>query len=203
VTLSYYFVDRPVAIFAHEHLRDTRLFLLFWHFTMIPEVLFPLATLPLVAVALRAAAGLSLDKINPVLVRCSLSLVTAWAFKDELKVICGRSWPEPWHGNTHSFFSDGTYGFAWLQGDVADAAFPSGHTTVIFAIGVVLWFSWRHLRLPTAVLAALTIIGLLGRDDHWLSDIIAGAYLGTATAATALAIAPPKIISKGPPEPAP
>ena len=33
-----------------------------------------------------------------------------------------------------------------------------------------------------AALIALVVIGLLGADYHWLSDTIAGFYLGTAVA---------------------
>jgi membrane-associated phospholipid phosphatase len=37
-------------------------------------------------------------------------------------------------------------------------------------------------------LIALVVIGLLGADFHWLSDTIAGFYLGTATAIGVVAL---------------
>lgn len=66
-------------------------------------------------------------------------------------------------------------------------AFPSMHATAAFAIGTVLAESGndRHRWLRRALgygLAAGTAYARLDHDAHWLSDTVAGAALGIATA---------------------
>lgn len=57
-------------------------------------------------------------------------------------------------------------------------SFPSGHMTVFAAFGtaVILYFP-KYKRLTTIILALLGF-ALIATDYHYLSDVIAGAYLG-------------------------
>jgi hypothetical protein len=62
----------------------------------------------------------------------------------------------------------------------AYSSFPSGHMAAVCAVISVFWISYRHLRV-----IYLTIVlgrpGRLGRADfHFLSDCIAGAFLGAS-----------------------
>ena len=71
-------------------------------------------------------------------------------------------------------------------GDDGDA-FPSTHTAAAFAIGTVLAESGnerqRWLRRALGYgLAAATAYRRIDHDAHWLSDTVAGAGLGIATA---------------------
>ena len=66
-------------------------------------------------------------------------------------------------------------------------AFPSLHTTAAFAIGTVLAESgsdrYRRIRRVLGYgIAAATAYARLDHDAHWLSDTVAGAGLGVATA---------------------
>lgn len=66
-------------------------------------------------------------------------------------------------------------------------AFPSVHTAAAFAIGTVLAESGndRHRWLRRTLgygLAVATAYGRMDHDAHWLSDTVAGASLGVATA---------------------
>ncbi len=185
VVIAYYGVDRPVAIYAHEHLHGIVWFV--W-LTRIPEPLLPLACLALVAMAGWRAAGIRRNRVGSVVLRCSLSLVSALAIKEQLKFVFGRTWPETWINNNPSFFGDGSYGFTPFHSGVAYASFPSGHTTAIFSVIVVLWISWPSYRWLYALIAGLVVVGLIGADYHWVSDIIAGAFLGTAAGVTAATI---------------
>ena len=78
--------------------------------------------------------------------------------------------------------------FDFFHGGAGWAAFPSGHTTLITAPLAVLWFAaprWRW-ALPIPFLAV--VVGLLGADYHWLADIIAGFFVGTASGIGAVAL---------------
>jgi len=185
VVIAYYGVDRPVATFAHEHLRGMAAFIWLTH---IQDPLLPLACLSLVTMAAWRAAGIRRNRAGSVVLRCSLSLIGALAIKDQLKLIFGRTWPETWTNNNPSFFGNGSYGFEPFHGGIAYASFPSGHTTAIFSVIVVLWMSWPAYRWLYALVAGLVVVGLIGADHHWVSDIVAGAFLGTAAGVTAATI---------------
>jgi len=94
---------------------------------------------------------------------------------------------ETWTNNP-SWIKDGVFGFEPLHGGAGRFSFPSGHTTLITAPLVVLWICVPRLRMIWAALIALVVIGLLSADYHWLSDTIAGFYLGTATAVGMIAL---------------
>ncbi len=57
-------------------------------------------------------------------------------------------------------------------------SFPSGHMTVFVAFGTAVFIYFPKYR--KLVVALLVILGfaLIGTDYHFLSDVIAGAYLG-------------------------
>jgi membrane-associated phospholipid phosphatase len=188
VVLAFELVDRPLASFAHEHFQGIAVFV--W-LTYLPEPLLPLASLALVGFAIAVALGRA-GLIAPVLVRCSVSLVVAKTLNDELKYAFGRTWPETWTNGNPSFIQDGAFGFMPFHGGAGFASFPSGHTTAICAVISVLWLSWPRWCWIYPVPVALVAIGLLGADYHWLSDIIAGCYLGTAVGVTVVSASRPR-----------
>jgi membrane-associated phospholipid phosphatase len=67
--------------------------------------------------------------------------------------------------------------FHWFH-EFGFGCFPSGHMTVFTAFGIAVWLYYPHFRRP--VLITLLILGaaLIATDYHFLSDVIAGAYLG-------------------------
>jgi membrane-associated phospholipid phosphatase len=75
--------------------------------------------------------------------------------------------------------------------EAGGSSFPSVHTTAAFAIGTVLAESgndqYRWLRRVLGYgAAAFTVYERLNHNAHWLSDTVAGAALGTATARFAM-----------------
>lgn len=61
-------------------------------------------------------------------------------------------------------------------------SFPSGHMTVFTAFGTAVLLHYPKYKKPVIILLALFGSALIGTDYHFLSDVIAGAYLGfTAT----------------------
>ena len=88
VTISYAWLDRPLTYFAHGELRQ---FDVFERLTHIPEWFAPLAIVFFLLIGLRGLAGYPLAKPEAVMLLCSLSLVTASAIKNQLKIIFGRT----------------------------------------------------------------------------------------------------------------
>ena len=59
-------------------------------------------------------------------------------------------------------------------------SFPSGHSSTAFAGATMLAAFAPRLRVPLYVLAALIALSRLYNGDHYPTDVLAGAILGTA-----------------------
>jgi membrane-associated phospholipid phosphatase len=176
--VSYFWLDRPIALFSHEQLHRYNLFA---KLTYIPEFISPIVIVAFAAIGLWALSGRPLSKIHTAVMLAAASLAVAAAVKDQLKFVFGRTWPETWVRNNPSFVRDGVYGFNPFHGGPEYAAFPSGHTTAICAVMSVLWICYPRFRLLYAICMAAVAIGLVGADFHFLGDVIAGAFLGIST----------------------
>jgi membrane-associated phospholipid phosphatase len=179
VILCYHFVDRPVAFFAHANTVPNRRY--FDMLTRISEYLFVIAALAFVVFGLRTLVTARWHKWQAVLLLCGVTLAVAETIKDELKFVFGRTWPETWINNNPSLIGNGAYGFNPFHGGAGYNSFPSGHTTAVCTVAAVLWVAYPKLRPLWALMVAAVVIGLIGADYHFVSDIIAGAFLGTAT----------------------
>jgi membrane-associated phospholipid phosphatase len=100
-----------------------------------------------------------------------------------IKAIAGRARPHVDTANATDFEL-----FRGLEGDDYQA-FPSGHSTAAFAFASVVtaeashW--WPDGRWPVGVVtygtATLTALSRIYNKQHWASDVIAGAAIGTIT----------------------
>ena len=113
----------------------------------------------------------------------SLALIIASGFTRQLKEVFGRTWPNTWVNNNPSYFSDGTFGFNFFHGGIGYASLPSGHMAAVTAVAVVLWFARPQLRWVSVLACGLVAVGLIGTNYHWLSDIIAGTFVGWSVGA--------------------
>ncbi len=178
VGFSIAFLDRGIATWSHEHLRGIRAFV--W-LTWIAE--------PILSLAAAGLAGLGIARLlgrrpgawgwgRPFLA-CCLATLLASVLKTQLKYCFGRTWPETWiHGNP-SWIAQGVFTFQPFHGGAGWASFPSGHMSVAAASMSVLFLSFPRFRWLWISVVVLVAIGLLGADFHWLSDILAGGFLGT------------------------
>lgn len=178
VVISYLWIDRPIALFIHLHSPSHEAFA---QLTRIPEPFIPLAVVAFLVLGARILARRPLTEIYTTSLICSISLIMAEATKDQLKFIFGRLWPETWILNNPSFIRDGAYGFNLFHGGAGYASFPSGHTSVTCAVISVLWILHPKLRVLYVLVALVVAVGLIGANYHFLSDIIAGAFVGVST----------------------
>lgn len=177
ITISFFWLDRPVALFAHEHFRYPH-----------REIADELSRFPNPIVVL--ALGLSIILGAKMLVRwplsrnqanmfvCSLSVLGTEAIKNCLKYIFGRTWPETWIQDNPSFIRDGVYGFNFMHGGVAYLSFPSGHMATACAVISVLWVRYPQFRFVYLAAGLLIAAVLVGTNYHFLSDVIGGTFLG-------------------------
>jgi membrane-associated phospholipid phosphatase len=180
IAIAYSWLDRPIALWVHVHFGHVQQGVLH-KFGRFPDPIVPLAVFVFVVLGLRAVVLRALpSNFQAAAFVCSISVLTAEAIKDELKLVFGRTWPESWIGNNPSFIHDGVYGFNFMHAGTAYQSFPSGHMAATCAIMAVLW-SWYPRWRCFYVIAGLAVgLALIGTDSHFLSDLIAGAFLGTS-----------------------
>jgi membrane-associated phospholipid phosphatase len=193
--VSVTFLDRPIALFVHDLLReqDGPSRDAINALALVPDVHIILAialvaTLGLVRLKRRGLRYAMSRRLKPLAETdlmdvgflASMAVIVAEVIKTTFKFAFGRTWPETWIKDNPSFIRDGVYGFFPFHGGVGWASFPSGHMTAVSASMTVLWLLWPRWRAAYALIAAAAGLGLLGMDYHFLADILAGAYLGWA-----------------------
>jgi undecaprenyl-diphosphatase len=141
-------------------------------------VLYPTGILIVIGVAVRfALPGLAGRLEGPLRGLASIFVIVATAglADDMLKIAFGRARPYLWLAGDDS-------GFEFFRYSAKFASFPSGHTTTSFAAALAfgtLLPRYKGWFLLTALLIGVSRIVL---DVHYLSDVIAGAVLGTIVA---------------------
>jgi membrane-associated phospholipid phosphatase len=145
------------------------------HTSHIPDILFP------VVLAITALTWLSYfflrNKTRYISLRrlCQLMGTTVpisvlLAFV--LKHIFGRVNTQAW------LFNPDLYAYQWFQGGPHYIGFPSGHMAVITALVAAAWHYSPRYRKVYSVALLFTAFMLITSTYHFLSDVIAGAYLG-------------------------
>jgi membrane-associated phospholipid phosphatase len=177
VVVCYLWIDRPVALLAHDaHWLN---FLIKLQYRA-PLIMAPLAGLALLVLAVRALMNRPLTRPYVVILLCAVSFFIVEGLKTYLKSAFGRTWPESWMGPHISFIRDGTYGFYPFHGGPAYTAFPSGHIAAVCAVVFVLWACYPKFRPLYVPFVLVTAIALVVSNLHFVSDVIAGAFLGTS-----------------------
>ena len=179
VVLCYFFVDRPVAMFVHEHRFYPDKFLL-WP-PLLSKWLFYAIVAGMIAVVawwLWRPGG----RLQRLLLAIAANLAATEGIKDVLKWAFGRTWPEKWvDNNAPAWIPDGVYGFHPFHVGGAYQSFPSGHAAATFAVVSILWLCLPRWRWLQAAAAGLVCSALVGLNFHFVGDVIAGAMLGSVT----------------------
>jgi membrane-associated phospholipid phosphatase len=176
VAVAYFWIDRPVSYFAHEHLVKHRRF--FHELQRVPEVMATIAMFIFILVGYFTLVRRPLSRLVAALLLSGVSLAIGAIIKDQLKFVFGRTWPETWINNNPSLIRDGVSGFNFFHGGAGYASFPSGHMTATCAVISVLWLAYPHLRPLYVFVIMIVAIGLVGANYHFVSDMIAGAFIG-------------------------
>ncbi len=181
VAVCYFFVDRPVAFFVHDH-DISRHEVLKW-LQDPPGYADSWAPLVLAALAIRRAFGQFQRWELTLLVAC-VSLLVAVQFKDSLKFAFGRYWPTTWINDNPSLIGDGAYGFHPFAEEGSSkefgwyGSFPSGHMTRTLAIVAVYWVAYPRWRWLGSAATLAVAVGLIGKNYHFVGDVVAGSFTG-------------------------
>jgi len=178
VVVCYFFIDRPLAWFVHNHRFYPDDFLL-WP-PLVSDWLTYLAIVSIVSVVawrLWRPGG----QLQTLLLAISVNLAATAGIKNVLKWAFGRSWPETWINNNPSLIANRVYGFHPFHSGRAYQSFPSGHAAATFAVISILWLSRPRWRWLYAAVSGIVCIALVGLNYHFVGDVIAGAMLGSVT----------------------
>lgn len=175
ISLSYWFVDKPVVYWMHDH--DSRQYVLLDWFTKIPIVLVVpfLIIYPILTIRWFYKKSGWLDTF---LLATGTSVTITFFFVKHLKFVFGRYWGDTWLDNNASLLRDNAYGFTWFNSSQDFASFPSGHIALTIAPLIVVWMLFPNLRWLAGLLCTLVAFGLIVLYYHFVSDVIAGALVG-------------------------
>lgn len=167
LSLLYFYVDKPLAIFFHS--LDFGMFLpLLKGLTKLGLGILYLPTFFIAALFFRY---LWIKKCWEA--RCWFiwfSLVISSIICVVLKIALGRARPNLW-------FDDHLYGFYGLRSEAVFWSFPSGHTTILMALALslaLLFPKHKWLCLFIGICLSFTRIVL---THHYLSDLVIATYL--------------------------
>jgi membrane-associated phospholipid phosphatase len=173
IILCIHFLDIPVSLFVKEHLYANT------HWSKLTREL-PDLLLILVLLVTCTALSLYLVRTKKGIYDAATSFekLVAWAApasylaKSLLKFAFGRV-------NTRRWLQEpDLYGFHWFQRRPGCDGFPSGHMIVVATLLAALWRFYPKTRPFCGVVAALLGVALVATNYHFVSDVIAGAYLG-------------------------
>lgn len=173
VVLSSEFLDERVALWVDHLLRsDPRLS---QYTSGIPDLLLPavlVLSVAMWAMYLRRVRRGSRDDRTRFFLLSGTALPVAYVTKLMLKYLFGRMNTRAWLENPVD------RSFHWFHGGGEYSSFPSGHMAVFTTLAVACWLFFPKHRV--ACLAVMIAVGfaLVATDYHYLSDVIAGGYLG-------------------------
>jgi membrane-associated phospholipid phosphatase len=165
--ISIVWIDRPLALWVHgwdyRIRRDIREFSYLGNRTWV--ILGGLALFVLFRFALRR---------RDAAMRCIYVVSSSLAgilVVDPLKILFGRARP-------HVLLRDGTYAFDFFRLTAEWRSFPSGHASSFMATTCCLAIIYPRYRVPLLAFGVMGSLSRVGGEAHYLSDVIAGGYIG-------------------------
>lgn len=179
MVFSALYVDRPLA-------RLMGTLKPFQHFLAKVPVGFPILIILAGAAIVLALAhrwmGKPLSRWLTASTIAALALIFSVALTEYgLKFIFGRTLAS-------AYLNSGKYGFHWFHAGEKFGSFPSGHADQAAAILSVLWVFYPRKRWAYVSLMLLLSFALIAGEWHFLSDIIAGGYVGTVAGVATMSI---------------
>lgn len=179
VLFFYWWLDKPIVYWEAEH--HTQSYLILKWLTHIPEMFIALTILLAPIMAIRFCYQ-KWSRRDHLVFATMIALALAYFIRGPLKFVFARTWPDTWVCNNLSLLQNNVYGFHWFHSGVTYQAFPSGHETATVAVMAMLWIVYPRWRWLAVLISLLVAIGLAGMYYHFISDIIAGGFLGGLTA---------------------
>jgi membrane-associated phospholipid phosphatase len=165
---SLLFFSSKEIFFGLNSIHNLYLDTFFQNYTLLGDGVFSIAIFLILLLAERAA--LAMQVITGYLFSGIISQVLKYAFHA----------PRP-----HTIISNNEYPY-FIEGvtHTGMTSFPSGHTTSVFALGILLALNTSDKRFSLIYLVTAIITGYsrIYLGQHFLADVLAGALIGTLSA---------------------
>jgi membrane-associated phospholipid phosphatase len=186
--ISVAWVDKPIAILVNHlglrHFPD--------ELAHSPGLSIPLVSSLVFAVfGLAAILGRNFSRLEWAILLCDISVLAAEAIKNQLKYVFGRTWPDSWEPEILSLIRDNVYGFHFFHQGQSYESFPSGHAAAVAAVMSVLWILFPKMRVACVICIGAADIGLVLLNLHFVSDVVAGTFVGVSTGIFTVALCAP------------
>jgi membrane-associated phospholipid phosphatase len=176
IAISATWLDKQIAYWVHNTFGQIWVLA---KFTETPSFFGLLATVVFIVFLVRRITLRPLAKLDVVLILSDISILLTRMIVLSLKFIFGRTWPQ-YHDP--SLIPDGVYGFHFFHDGLAFGSFPSGHMASICALFAVIWICYPRFRGIYAACVIAVAGALIIGNYHFLSDVIAGAFVGASIA---------------------
>jgi membrane-associated phospholipid phosphatase len=170
IAVSYGFIDRPLALYSKTLNQD--IVQVFQWITELGKSTGYLIGFALLFVFFKYYRRRLIAANRSLLIFSAIALSGLTA--DLIKPFVGRLRPK-------MLFEAGRYGFEPFRIGYEFNSFPSGHATTVFALAAALSFFFPRWRIPLVVFAAVVGLSRIVVGAHYLSDVMAGAYVGLMT----------------------
>lgn len=180
VVFCYYKVDRSVAFFMHAH--PPQLLEGFLQELVKPPPLVQTWSPLILALLVAWRAFAPYWKWQITLFVACVSLIVADEFRESLGLVSGRYWPLTWIQNNKSLIGDDSYGFHFFESVIGGSSFPSGHSARILGFATVWWIAMPRIRFLLILVCVPMLAALILLNYHFVSDVIAGSFLGAIVA---------------------
>lgn len=175
--ISYFYLDTGIARFVYRILNSSDRLL--QAATDIPDLLLHIV----ITVTVSSWAGYFIlvrrgihNRHTDFLRACGTVVPMAFVAKTVFQYIFGRPNPYAW------LLEHEPPRFSWFRNDEGYGCFPSGHMTVFTALMTTLSHYYPRYRPVYLGLLCLLALALVITDHHFLSDVLAGAVLGSMLA---------------------
>lgn len=173
VIISYNFFDTGIAEYSGELLRNNGF--LVAYASDIPDLLFPIACVT-TGLSWGVYSLLKRKNIRSPYARffhlIGWTVPLTYILKTILKYVFGMISTREW------LLNKADHGFHWFQGNGNYSGFPSGHMAVFTVVAIALIRFFPRFRLAGPFLLLMLAAALIVTDYHFLSDVIAGSFLG-------------------------
>lgn len=176
IWISIWWIDRPVAFWVAKAFGQHQVPVEISETPILSGSL--IASLLFVVFGLVAIAGRHFSKPEMTAVLCIISTLADVVVKDQLKFVFGRTWPDSWGPGVLSLVQNNAYGFHFFHSGNAFESFPSGHASVAAAFLAVPYIVFPRLRRACVACLLAVDAGLVLLNLHFVSDVIAGNFVG-------------------------
>jgi membrane-associated phospholipid phosphatase len=167
--VSYAFADIQAALWFYA-LKNTIYYQFFNFITIFGESQWYLVPGLLLFVAFYKTKSLLASRALYLFSTVALSGIVA----DIIKYIAGRARPK-------LYFNNNLYLFDFFHTEADWTSFPSGHSATAFSAAMVLSIYYPRWKVLFYGCASLIALSRLFITKHYISDVIAGSYLGCAS----------------------